>query len=437
MPSVPDPSNVKPWYLRNVTEALALDEATGNVYIRTGIDGDVIITGNVSIPTDINSHIVEVGGSGNLEQQGINYMPIGGNVVVTSGNISLAAGSNYAGRFRITDGTNNVSLELNNNDGEAVGTYSVPVENYNMVFNGTTWDRMRGNVANGVLVDITNQTLNANVSGNVNANVSGNVAITSLPEVEIKNDTGNAIPVTWIYGNSADAIPWEVQVARGKIPGVQGLSISGYQPAVPDTWVPIWGNPTAYTYFSSAQQVRIWSSSASDTNLTILVSGLDASYNILTETVVLNNGITGVLTSNNFFRVNSIAITADPVNVGTISASNGGKTITLTTIEPGAGRSQMTIYTVPAGYTFYLTQVNVFTNQVGSQTGLYRSYTKSATGVVSIILTFPFTDNYTSRKVVPRPYPEKTDIQWQSQSSQGTSRVGGQIEGYLIANSVT
>ena len=31
----PDPSQVAPWYLRNITQALELDEATGNVFVRT------------------------------------------------------------------------------------------------------------------------------------------------------------------------------------------------------------------------------------------------------------------------------------------------------------------------------------------------------------------------------------------------------------------
>ena len=39
----PEPTEVAPWYLRNITQALALDETTGNVYVRTGITGDVII----------------------------------------------------------------------------------------------------------------------------------------------------------------------------------------------------------------------------------------------------------------------------------------------------------------------------------------------------------------------------------------------------------
>jgi hypothetical protein len=266
--------------------------------------------------------------------------------------------------------------------------------------------------------------------------IGGNVAVTSMPEVEIKNDSGNPIPVEWVYGDGSSIIPWEVQVARGKIAGVQGLSISGYNPAVHVDWVPIWGG-ASYTYLSSAQPVRVWSSSAGDVNVSVMVVGLDQNYNQISETVVLTNGSTGVLTTLSFYRVNSISLTRVPMNAGIIYVGDSGKTIVLSTIEINAGRSQMSIYTVPAGYTFYLTQVNVYTNQVGSQTGIYRSFTQSSTGVINTILTFPFTDNYVSRKVVPRPYPEKTDIQWQCQSSQGDSRVGIQIEGHLIQNSVT
>jgi len=49
----PNPTEVSPWYLRNINQALALDEASGNVYLRTGIDGDIIITGNVNIPGSV------------------------------------------------------------------------------------------------------------------------------------------------------------------------------------------------------------------------------------------------------------------------------------------------------------------------------------------------------------------------------------------------
>ena len=254
---------------------------------------------------------------------------------------------------------------------------------------------------------------------------------------EISNDAGNPIPVEWVYGNGATLIPWEVQVARGKISGVAGLSISAYQPSIPDTWTPVWELASAYTYPSSATQMRVWSENASDTNVTLLISGLDSNYDIQTETITLTNGSTGVLTVKSYLRINSLNITALPMNLGRIHIGNSAKTETYACINNSeTGRSQMSMYTVPRGYTFYLSQVNLLTNQTGSQTALYRSYTKNAVGVINTILTFPFVDTYNSRKVVPRPYAEKTDIQWQAQSSSGTSRVGIQIEGYLIANSV-
>lgn len=327
--AAPDPSQVAPWYLRNITQALALNESTGNVYVRTDAQLTIGNVGNVIVSE------VSVNDLGNIDISG-NTMPVSGNVTV---------------------------------------------------FQGTTpWS----------------------VTGNVTASL-----------------TGNALP---------SGKPFELQVAQGLVPGTTGLSISGYNASVGTDWVPIWDQNTAYTYFNTAQQVRVWSSSASDTNIYIQVNGLNSSYGQISETVHLTNSTTGVLTSQSFYRINTLVVTADPVNVGTIYAGDTGKTIVLASIPTGTGRSQQTTYTVPAGYTFYLTQVNVYTNQVGSQTGLYRSWTKSVNGVINIILTFPFTDSYLSRKVVPRPYPEKTDIQWQAQSSQGTSRVGAQIEGYLIAN---
>ena len=225
------------------------------------------------------------------------------------------------------------------------------------------------------------------------------------------------------------------QVAMGKVPGVTGLSISGYRLSNSTTFVPAWENG-AYVYFPSAQVVRVWSASASDTNVSVLINGLDANYEQQTETVVLTNGTTGVLTTKEFLRVNSISLTRTPQNVGQIQAGSSDKTITLvfigTTSNNSAGRSQMTVYTVPAGYTFFLTQSNWYIN--GNSPAAYRSWTQRPDGLINIVLTFPILDQYNSLKVVPRPYAEKTDIQWQASVPNNTA-IGGQIEGYLISNS--
>lgn len=69
----PDPSNVAPWYLRNINQALELNEATGQVFVRT----DATITGNVSIGN------ITVEALGNVDISG-NTMPVSGNVSITS-----------------------------------------------------------------------------------------------------------------------------------------------------------------------------------------------------------------------------------------------------------------------------------------------------------------------------------------------------------------
>lgn len=227
---------------------------------------------------------------------------------------------------------------------------------------------------------------------------------------------------------------FNLAVAQGKVPGVTGLSISGYRLSTNTAFLPAWEDGT-YVYFPTAQEVRVWSESASDTNVSVRIDGLDANYVQQTETVTLTNGTTGVLTTKQFLRINAISLTRAPNNVGIVHAGSSDKTITLAYIGivngGSAGRSQMTIYTVPAGYTFYLTQSNWYIN--GNSPAAYRSWTQRPDGLINIVLTFPILDNYNSTKVVARPYTEKTDIQWQASVPNNTA-VGGQIEGYLIAN---
>jgi hypothetical protein len=78
----PNPSEVAPWYLRNITQALGLDEATGQVYIRT----DATIIGNVSVGN------VSIGALGNVDISG-NTLPISGNINIDAGNVTVLQGT--------------------------------------------------------------------------------------------------------------------------------------------------------------------------------------------------------------------------------------------------------------------------------------------------------------------------------------------------------
>jgi hypothetical protein len=227
--------------------------------------------------------------------------------------------------------------------------------------------------------------------------------------------------------------PFELEVARGLIAGHISLNISGYQSAVSTTFIPIWEHNTPYVYPVENGSMLLSSTSASDTNVLVRISGLDVNYLIITEDLLLTNGITGVNTAKSYFRVTSLTVIDGGNPVGAISLTNASKSETYAEIAVGAGVSSMTIYTVPAGYTFYLANVNGYATQGNNQITNYRSFTINSAGIHRAILRVPFLGEYKSLKTVPRPYVEKTDIQWQCSSSQ-TSQVGLQIEGILIKN---
>lgn len=224
----------------------------------------------------------------------------------------------------------------------------------------------------------------------------------------------------------------KLQLARGLIGGHTSLNIAGYQPLVGTTFMPIWENAAAYVYPTDGVKL-LWSSSASDVAVLIRVTGLDANYAQITEDLLLTNGTTGVQTVKSYFRITNLTV-IDGVNpVGTISIGNSGKTEEYSKISIGAGTSAMTVYTVPAGYTFYLAKVNVFTIVKNNQEAAYRAYTINSSGIVRAVLQTPFDREYVSEKTVPRPYLEKTDCQWQVACSV-PAPVGMQVEGVLIKN---
>lgn len=101
--AVPTPSEVAPWYLRNITQALELDEATGNVFVRT----NAAIIGNVSIGN------VAIGALGNIDISG-NTLP----VTIDSGNVTVFQGTDPW----IISG--NVNATLNNDANIVISGFS-------------------------------------------------------------------------------------------------------------------------------------------------------------------------------------------------------------------------------------------------------------------------------------------------------------------------
>jgi len=235
--------------------------------------------------------------------------------------------------------------------------------------------------------------------------------------------------------------PFDLQVSRGQIMGHQTLSLFGYQAAVGNTSIPVWENATAYTYPTSASTMTVVSTSTSDdTSAKILISGLDANFAPISETIALN-GTTNVTTVNSYFRINSLLMTSpgtsQTTNVGTITVKQSSNI--LAQINAGIGKSQSTVYTVPAGYTFYLdfAEVNTSNSYTSANIVTYKVQAiNNNTGIKLTVLQQPFVSIYTANRTSdPFAYTEKTDIQWQLVTSTATTIAAGVIiAGKLIKN---
>ena len=222
------------------------------------------------------------------------------------------------------------------------------------------------------------------VGGNVSITQMPAVSIASLPEVEIKNDSGNPVPISAntsansptnrIYVSmQTDAVVADsnyfMNVARDLVTGHQAVTRSAYLPATPSTETSIWveGGIYPFTSWTAADHLYVISTSASDTAQNIYIVGLDASYNRITETVT-TNGTTAVQTTQHFLRIHSATIvSANKPNVGEITfrLTSGTGTV-VAHIGAGLSITKLSQYTVPAGYTAYILYGDCTTFRAGS-----------------------------------------------------------------------
>ena len=235
--------------------------------------------------------------------------------------------------------------------------------------------------------------------------------------------------------------PFELQVSRNQITGHSVLNIFGYQTSVTTASIPVWENASVYTYPTSALTMT-YASTASET-LTMTVTGLDANYAVVTDTVTFTAGTSGTATNGTqFFRINSMVVTSTGTlggtNVGTITAKNGGTTYAQIAI--GVGKTQMAIYTVPAGFSFHFNRIDVFaSNPYTSANNLtFINWQQNpVTKVAFNVAQSPFISILDIHRQYPLIYTEKTDIQFRVNTNAGTYAVGAFGEGVLVANDGT
>jgi hypothetical protein len=241
--------------------------------------------------------------------------------------------------------------------------------------------------------------------------------------------------------------PFELQVARGQIQAHSVVAIAGYNSNVDTSWAMITpvGN---LTYPAAALQMTVSSADADDTSAgtgarTVLITGLDANYAVISETVTMN-GQTAVTTTNSFLRINSMLVTTagtSLANEGIIYIGSGvvtaGVPATIyNVIAAGFSNTTSSQYTVPAGYTGYLAVARIGLAQ-DSGTTLITARTRFI-GTNGIALTGPVIVTNNGISTIDFPYPiaiaEKTRIQGEAIGGAVDNEAAGFFELVLIKN---
>jgi hypothetical protein len=233
--------------------------------------------------------------------------------------------------------------------------------------------------------------------------------------------------------------PFDLQIARGQITGHDHLDLFGYSTVVGSTaFGPLWEGLTSaggnYPFPTTAGVIIVVSDSASDTAVTMLISGLDVNYEPITESVALN-GTTIVTTTQSFWRINKVTTTAGNA-VGNVTFTRGATVIAK--VNAGLGQTQMSIYTVPAGYSLYITYFQADGNTT-TTSGAYMNTrlrtTLRPSGVVLVSGQTTYLTNLQLPYGVPVEVKEKTDFEFQFLGSGGAgARQNCYAGGYLIMN---
>ena len=243
--------------------------------------------------------------------------------------------------------------------------------------------------------------------------------------------------------------PFELQVARNQIQGHKTLFKFGNNADINGTLETVWSTGGMYAYPAAAIQMKVSSGSADDDASgtgarTVLVSGLDANYNEISEVVELD-GQTAVLTTNSFLRVfrayvvtaGSGGTAAGNIYVGTGVVTAGVPATIYAEITLGANQTQMAVWTVPAGYTLYVyggtftASSNNTTHTVLGQF-VFRPFGGVFRNVADVTVA---SEAFRYDWEIPVPIPEKSDIEARAIALNGSGfYVTAAFEGIYIKN---
>jgi hypothetical protein len=243
--------------------------------------------------------------------------------------------------------------------------------------------------------------------------------------------------------------PFELQVARGQISYHESFCQFGINSAVSQTLETVWVGGDAYAFPSSATTTTVSSSNANDTVAgtgarTVLIDGLNANYERVTEIASLN-GQTGVTLTNQYLRINKVTIltagsggtSAGSIFAGTGTVTTGVPAVVINRTGASSNESESGFYSVPEGHTAFITRWTMSSaNATANTSTRFVLRVRPFVGVFGYkaVYNLPGTGIYECEAAYPLPLPEKSDLDILSLTSADTAYVSTQLQMVLIKN---
>jgi len=241
----------------------------------------------------------------------------------------------------------------------------------------------------------------------------------------------------------------DLAISKGHTKGHRTLYKFGYNPDVNGDEETVWAQGGDFPYPTSAVTMFVSSTSVNDTNggtgaNSIIIQGLDENYDEIEETVLLN-GQTQVATQNSYLRVYRAFVTlcgtggtsGGIIYVGSSGATSGVPNTTVYANLHLGNQTQIAAYTVPAGYTLYLDDIN-FTaglsqaNKTATCTFRSRDYGSNVfrTRLINVLQS----NQLITKFEYPQEFYEKTDLECRVSTNTTNNAIGASFQGVLVKN---
>ena len=242
---------------------------------------------------------------------------------------------------------------------------------------------------------------------------------------------------------------FNLQLARGQIHNHSHVFKYGFNATVGTSTDTIWLQEGSYTWPTAASVLKVTSDSTDDDvagtgALTVILEGLDADYAEISETVILT-GQVSKNTTKSYLRLHRMyVVTAGTglTNAGVIYAFTGAHTdgtpdvatTIRSTIGATEGQTLQAFYTVPAGYTAYMSHASA--GSVDGTNATTMTLRKREFGgafrVVEKFICFKGTENIDH--AIPLKFIEKTDIEVLGDAAASTTDVAADFDLILVKN---